>query len=90
MGLCGSLLLRLTRSDRTVFSIDLIMTLLLEVNGDGARFKGLKAKTALMIRLDVSGRVLMRIDKQFSVASTTRASLRWLVMIFLYDTSCRR
>lgn len=51
------------------------MTLLRDVRGVVASCSGLKLSRALRIRLEVLGRVLMRIDKQLRVASTTRASL---------------
>jgi hypothetical protein len=60
---------------RVVFSIDLTMTLFLGVMGEFASFRGLKLRRAFRIRLEVPGRVRTRIDKQFSVASTRRASL---------------
>lgn len=51
------------------------MTLLRDVSGFVANCSGLKLSKALRIRLEVLGRVLMRIDRQLRVASTTRASL---------------
>jgi hypothetical protein len=62
---------------RVVFSIDLIITRVLGVRGELASLRGLKLRRALMIRLDVAGRVLMMIDMQFKVASTIKASLKW-------------
>jgi len=62
-------------SIRVVFSIDLMRTLFLGVRGEFANFKGLKLSTVFMMRFDVSGRVRMRTESVFSVASTTRASL---------------
>lgn len=60
---------------RLVLSMDLTMTLLRDVSGFVANCSGLKLSKALRIRLEVLGRVLMRIDRQLRVASTTRASL---------------
>jgi hypothetical protein len=62
---------------RVVFSIDLIITRDLGVSGELASLRGLKLRRALMIRLDVVGRVLMMIDMQFRVASTIKASLQF-------------
>lgn len=63
-------------SNRLVFSIDLIMTRDLGVSGELASLRGLKFRIALRMRLEVVGRVLTRMDRQFSVASTTKASLK--------------
>lgn len=63
------------RNMRVVFSIDLTMTRSFAVMGELANFMGLKFRTVFMIRLEVFGRVRTRMDRQFSVASTTRASL---------------
>lgn len=60
---------------RVVFSIDLTSTFVFGVMGELASFSGLKLRTELMIRLDVLGRVRIRIERQFRVASTSRASL---------------
>lgn len=62
-----------------VFSIDLIITRLFEVMGEFACFKGLKFKMALRILLAVWGRVRMRMEREFKVASIRTASLRVLV-----------
>jgi hypothetical protein len=51
------------------------MTLDFGVNGDVASFSGLKFNRAFMIRFEVPGRVLARIDRQFRVASITTALL---------------
>lgn len=61
---------------RVVFSMDLMSTLFFGVMGELASFRGLKLRTVLMIRLDVFGRVRIRIERQLSVASTTSASLQ--------------
>ena len=58
-----------------VFSIDLMRTLVFGVMGELASLRGLKARTVFMIRFDVLGRLRIKIDKQFKVASTRRASL---------------
>lgn len=59
-----------------VFSIDLTSTLVLGVMGELASFRGLKFMTALRIRPEVAGLVRTRMDRQFKVPSTTRASLQ--------------
>ena len=61
--------------------MDLIATLLLGVMGELACLSGLKFKTALRILLDVWGRVRMRRESEFIVASTDTASLHGLVYI---------
>lgn len=61
---------------RVVFSIDFASTRTLGVRGELASLSGLKAMTALRMRLDVDGRVRTRIGRQFSVPSTMSASLR--------------
>lgn len=66
---------RWIRSIRVVFSIDLIRTLVFGVMGELASLRGLKPRTVFIIRLDVLGRLRTRMDKQFNVASTRRASL---------------
>lgn len=63
------------RSIRVVFSIDLIRTLVFGVMGELASLSGLKPRTVFIIRLDVLGRLRTRMDRQFNVASTRRASL---------------
>jgi hypothetical protein len=55
--------------------MDLIITLLLGVNGELAACRGLKLSNALRIRPDVEGRVRTMMDKQVKVASTKRPSL---------------
>lgn len=62
-----------------VFSIDLIITRLFEVMGEFACFKGLKFKMAFKILLAVWGRVRMRMEREFRVASIRTASLCVLV-----------
>lgn len=62
-------------SIRVVFSMLLRSTRVLGVIGELASLSGLKFITALRIRLDVDGLLRMRIDRQFKVPSTTRASL---------------
>jgi len=62
---------------RVVFSIDFIMTLFFGVIGELASFKGLKPSTTFVILFDVPGRVRIRMDKRFKVASTKIASLLW-------------
>jgi hypothetical protein len=61
-----------------VFSRDFTSTLVLGVMGELASFSGLKFRTALRMRLDVFGRVRMRTERQFKVASTSKASLSQL------------
>lgn len=63
------------RSIRVVFSIDLMRTLVFGVMGELASLRGLKPRTVFIIRLDVLGRLRTRMDRQFNVASTRRASL---------------
>lgn len=58
-----------------VFSIDLTRTRVRGVMGELASLRGLKLITALRIRLDVVGLVRIKMDRQFNVPSTTRASL---------------
>ena len=60
---------------RVVFSIDLAITRSLGVMGELASLRGLKFNTVLTIRFEVAGRVRTRTERQFSVASTTSASL---------------
>lgn len=67
------------RSILVVFSIDLIITRLFEVMGEFACFNGLKFKMAFKILLAVWGRVRMRVDREFKVASIRTASLNALV-----------
>jgi hypothetical protein len=45
------------------------------VMGELASFRGLKFKMALRILLAIGGRARMSMDKEFSVASTSTASL---------------
>lgn len=61
--------------------MDLIMTRVLGVRGELASLRGLKLTRALMILFEVPGRVLTRIDMQFNVASTSRASLQFRVQL---------
>src|SRR6478752_4041621 len=79
IGLLGSRFTRWMSNIRVVFSIDLIMTRVLGVRGEFASLRGLKLRRALMTRFEVPGRVLTRIDMQFNVASTSRASLQFRV-----------
>lgn len=75
------------------------MTRVFGVRGELASLRGLKLRRALMTRFEVVGRVLIRIDMQFSVESTIRASLHFhkgLVQSALcsqkqssYQLSCR-
>lgn len=67
---------RCVRNIRVVFSIDRTSTLVFGVMGEFASLSGLKLRTELMIRPDVFGRVRIKIERQLSVASTRRASLR--------------
>ena len=60
---------------RVVFSRDLTSTLVLGVIGELASFRGLKLSTVLRMRFDVFGLVRIRMERQFRVASTSRASL---------------
>lgn len=77
-------------SIRVVFSMDLARTRVLGVMGELASLSGLKFITALRIRLDVEGLVRMRTDRQFSVPSTTRASLHHGSLVsILNDTQPR-
>lgn len=62
-------------SIRVVFSMDLTSTRVFGVMGELASLSGLKFMTALRMRLDVDGLLRMRMDRQFKVPSTTRASL---------------
>jgi hypothetical protein len=55
------------------------MTRVLGVRGELASLRGLKLRRALMILFEVPGRVLTRIDMQFNVESTSRASLQFRV-----------
>lgn len=59
-----------------VFSTDLIITLILGVRGEWASLRGSKFRRVFKMRLEVPGLVRTRIDKQFRVASTIKASLR--------------
>lgn len=67
---------RCINSILVVFSMDLTSTLVLGVMGELASFRGLKFITALRMRPEVAGLVRTRIDMQFRVPSTTRASLQ--------------
>jgi hypothetical protein len=58
-----------------VFSTDLIITLILGVRGEWASLRGSKFRRVFKMRLEVPGLVRTRIDKQFKVASTIKASL---------------
>ena len=69
------LLTRWMRNMRVVFSIDLTRTRSFAVIGEVASFMGLKFRTVFRILFAVLGRVRTRIERQFSVASTTNASL---------------
>jgi len=61
---------------RVVFSIDFTMTRVLGVRGALLRLRGLNESTALRMRFDVVGRVRIRTESVFNVASTMRASLQ--------------
>jgi hypothetical protein len=63
------------RSSLVVFSIDLTMTRSFGVIGELASFRGLKVKMAFRILLAIGGRARMSIEREFSVASTSTASL---------------
>lgn len=58
-----------------VFSMDLTITRVLGVMGEFASFMGLKLSTAFRILFAVPGRLRIKMDKQFKVASTRRTSL---------------
>lgn len=59
----------------TVFSIDLIMSLLAAVRGEPANWKGLKLITALSMRVATVARVRIRPPSPLSVAVTSKESL---------------
>jgi hypothetical protein len=61
---------------RVVFSRDFMNTLVFGVMGELASFRGLKLSTELRIRFDVFGRVRTKMERQLSVASTSRTSLQ--------------
>ena len=78
-----------------VFSMDFTITRSLGVIGV-ARARGLKLRSELTIRFDMPGLVRTNIDKQFNVASTTKASLASVSdpetssrLLFSYLLSCR-
>lgn len=75
MGLRIYRLARCIKSIRVVFSMDLTITRVLGVIGELASFNGLKLRTALRILLAVPGRLRIKMDRQFKVASTSNTSL---------------
>lgn len=58
--------------------MDLTITRVLGVIGELASFRGLKSRITFKILLEIWGRALIRIEREFRVASTNTASLRML------------
>jgi hypothetical protein len=71
------------KNTTTVFSIDLIMSLLAAVIGELASLKGLKLSTALMILFDTDARRRTSPPNPLSVAVTRSASLHNIRMYLL-------
>ncbi len=66
---------RWVKNMRVVFSSDFMSTLDFGVIGELASLRGLKLRTELRMRLEVFGRVRIKMERQFSEASTRRTSL---------------
>ena len=62
-----------------VFSIDLTITRSLGVIGELACLRGLKFRMTVKILFARWGRARIRIEREFKVASTSKASLWWSV-----------